>query len=104
MNLGKFDDAHRWADKLHELTSDDPKAFALKAEIFVTQEAIELAVEAMLRALEILPNEAYLHFNLADLYAEAGDKANALIYYTSGLDWYMDEEVNDEYLETEAFI
>jgi predicted Zn-dependent protease len=102
--MGRYDEAQQWADRLHEVTPDDPGAYSLKAEIYSEQGQMKNAIEAMLKAIDILPNGASLHFDLADLYAETGDTANALVYYASGVDWYMDEEFDEVYLEAEAFI
>ena len=103
-DMGRYDEAQQWADRLHEVTPDDPGAYSLKAEIYSEQGQMKNAIEAMLKAIDILPNGASLHFDLADLYAETGDTANALVYYASGVDWYMDEEFDEVYLEAEAFI
>ena len=102
--LGDYEQALAWCDKLFAVTSDDPGAYTYKAEIFEEQGKMDLAIDAMHRALEILPNDADMHFDLADYYAETGDTINALKYYASGVDWYMDAEKDDKCLEAEAIV
>lgn len=104
MQKGDYDEAQKWADKLHEVTSDSPDAMALKAEIYEEQEEMGLAVQFMVKALEILPNDSDLHFDLAELYAESGDTVSALKYYASGMEWYMDAELDEGYLEAQAIV
>jgi len=76
----------------------------LKAELYVDQGNLEMAIEAMHKALEILPNDSEMHFDLAGFYGEAGDTVNALRFYASGLDWYMEEEKEDDYFAAEGFV
>lgn len=104
LEWGDFQEAHRWADSLHVITSDSPDAMELKAEIFEEQGEMEQAVRFMLKALEILPNDSDIHFDLAGLYAGSGDTVSALKYYASGMDWYLDAEYDEDYLEAQAIV
>lgn len=102
--LGDYNQALDWCDKLFAVASDDPDAYTYKAQIYKEQGETDLTIDAMHRALEILPNDAGLHFILADYYAETGDTINALKYYASGVDWYMDVEKSENYLKASAII
>ncbi len=104
LNRGDYEEAQNWADKMHEISSDSPGAMALKSEIFKLQGEMGLAVQYMVKALEILPNNSDLHFNLAGLYEETGDTSSALKYYTSGMEWYMDAEVDETYQKAQAYV
>lgn len=102
--LEDYEEALAWCDKLFAVTSDDPEAFENKADIFEKQGEMDLAIEAMHKALEILPNDADIHFDLAEFYAETADTVNALKFYASGLEWYMEEEKEDDYFKAEAIV
>ena len=102
--LENYEEALDWCDKLYAVTKDDPEAFTMKADVYEEQGDLDMAIEAVHKALEILPNDADIHFDLADYYAETGDTLNALKYYESGIDWYMDEEKDDNYFEAESIV
>jgi len=65
---------------------------------------LDKAIEAMQKALEIVPNDYEIHFGLAEYYGETEDTVSALKYYASGVDWFMDEEIDDDYLEAVAIV
>ena len=102
--LENYEEALDWCDKLYAVTKDDPEAFTMKADVYEEQGDLDMAIEAVHKALEILPNDADIHFDLANYYAETGDTLNALKYYESGIDWYMDEEKDDNYFEAESIV
>ncbi|MFC2116917.1 metallophosphoesterase [Bacteroidota bacterium] len=102
--LENYEEALAWCDRLFAVTSDSPDAFTMKADIYEEQGEMDMAIEAMHKALEMLLSEYELHFDLADYYAVTGDTLNALKYYASGLDWYMEEEQEDDYFRAEAIV
>lgn len=65
---------------------------------------MDLAIEAMHKALELLLNDKDIHFDLAEYYAKTADTVNALKFYASGLEWYMEEEKEDDYFKAEAIV
>ncbi len=104
MALGEYEKALEACDKLHSVTADSPDAYEYKADIFEEQGKLDMTIQAMHMALEILPNDAGLHFDLAEYYGEMGDTVNAIKFYASGIDWYMDAEKDDDYLEAESIV
>ena len=102
--LENYEEALDWCDKLYAVTKDDPDAYTMKADIYEEQGDLDKAIEAMQKALEIVPNDYEIHFGLAEYYGETGDTVTALKYYASGLDWYMEEEQEDDYFEAETIV
>jgi|GEM_PF-2185247 len=102
--LENYEEALDWCDKLYAVTKDDPDAYTMKADIYEEQGDLDKAIEAMQKALEIVPNDYEIHFGLAEYYGETEDTVSALKYYASGVDWFMDEEIDDDYLEAVAIV
>ena len=102
--LENYEETLAWCDKLYAVTKDDPDAYTMKADIYEDQGDLEKATETMHKALEILPNDYEIHFNLAEFYGETGDTVSALKYYASGQDWHMEEEKEDDYYEAETIV
>jgi hypothetical protein len=94
--LGDDDTAFEWASRWREIAPDSTGPDEAVAEIYLNRNELNAAIDALQRALVILPSDAEIHFDLGALYEEVGDSESALVSYFRGLYWFMEEHEQDE--------
>jgi tetratricopeptide (TPR) repeat protein len=94
--LGDDDTAFEWASRWRKIAPDSTGPDEAVAEIYLNRNELNAAIDALQRALVILPSDAEIHFDLGALYEEVGDSESALVSYFRGLYWFMEEHEQDE--------
>ncbi len=87
----KIEEALEWCDRWLAIEPDSPEPNAARADIYKDRKQYKKAIAEMKRALEILPNESDMWFDLGKLYEKVGDVESAVFCYERGLYWHLDE-------------
>ncbi len=95
-SIGDDSSALEWAERWAAIEPDTPDARAAMAEIHLARGDLASAVAELERAVAILPSDAGLRFALGRLYEKTGEREEALVSYTRGLYWFMEEDDQDE--------
>ena len=99
IELENWEEALMWTDRLEEVTADSPDAAEYRSEIFEKMNDLPKAIEALMAGISIVPNDAELHFDLADLYGDFGDTTLMLQSLKIGADWFMAPEDDEDYVD-----
>jgi Flp pilus assembly protein TadD len=94
--LGDDDTALQWGGRWAAVEPDTPDAHQAMAAIHLARRELEGAIAELERAVAILPSDAEIQFALGSLYEQAGDRENAVVAYTRGLYWFMEEDGQEE--------
>jgi 3',5'-cyclic AMP phosphodiesterase CpdA/Flp pilus assembly protein TadD len=95
-SIGDNESALEWAGRWAAVEPDTPDAHEVAAEILLDRGDLEAATTQLERAIEILPSEAGLRFAVGRLYEQSGRREDAVVSYTRGLYWFMEEDDQDE--------
>ncbi|VAX22651.1 hypothetical protein MNBD_IGNAVI01-2096 [hydrothermal vent metagenome] len=94
----EYKKAIEWYKKQYKVQPDSPGALEDIANIYVNQKKYDQAIDTYKKAVKVLPNDWELHFNLAKLYEKLNMKKEALVEYQKTVQWFYDENKNDEYI------
>lgn len=94
--LGDDDTALQWGERWAAVEPDTPDAHQAMAAIYLARRELGGAIAELERAAAILPSDAELQFALGSLYEQAGDREDAVVAYTRGLYWFMEEDGQEE--------
>lgn len=81
------------AGTLNQFQSADDRAFFLAslASMAYSEQDYPKALQYYTQAINLKPNEAWLHMSIADVYEKVGDSSNASNYYQLALDYYQEK-------------
>jgi tetratricopeptide (TPR) repeat protein len=94
----EFEKAIEWYEKLNVVAPDSPDALLEIADIYLDKKEYEKAIQTFKQAIEVLPNDWEIHFSLAELFEELGRNNEALTEYKLTVEWFYDEEEDDDHL------
>ncbi|MFQ5604815.1 MAG: metallophosphoesterase [bacterium] len=101
---GDYEQAIAWCKKWLTYEKDSSDANSEIADIYKKQKKYDLAIAEMKKAILINPADSDLYKDLGELYEKVNDRENALIAYQKALDWYLDEDEDEDILEIKAKI
>jgi Flp pilus assembly protein TadD len=78
MQLGKFADSQTELERATSLRGDNGDAWALLGNIYKQSDQPQKAVDALHRAIQLMPNQPSPHITLASILSEQGDHAGAV--------------------------
>ena len=99
MELGNWEEALIWSDRLEEVSADSPEASVYRSEIYTKMNDLAKAIEAIRGGIALVPNDAGMHFELAGLLGKAGDTTLMLQSLKTGVEWFMSPDEDGEYLK-----